>query len=86
MPALTWNEPIEVNMPHSGFQTIYGPFAALILLIDEWPDMSGPAYVEARSSCRAVLDGRATSEAAREHFLQAAHEARLLLTPQLNVA
>ncbi|WP_409558859.1 DUF982 domain-containing protein [Agrobacterium sp.] len=43
----------------------------LILLMDEWPNMSGPAYVEARSACRAALDGRRTPDQARTQFLLA---------------
>jgi hypothetical protein len=78
MPALSWNTPVEVNMPHSGRQTVHGPFAALILLLDEWPSISGPAYAMARSRCRAALDGRATPEEARELFLTAAEEASVL--------
>lgn len=86
MPALSWNTPVKVNMPHSGIQTVHGPFAALILLMDEWPNMSGPAYVEARSACRAALDGRKTPDQARAEFLLAATEADVSLTPQLHVA
>jgi hypothetical protein len=86
MTALSWNMPVKVNMPHSGMQTIHGPFAALILLMDEWPNMSGPAYVEARSRCRAALDGRKPPEEAREQFLLASAEANVLMIPQLSIA
>lgn len=86
MPDLSWNTPVEVVMPHSGTQTVHGPFAALILLMDEWPTMSGPAYAMARSSCRASLDGRTTPEDARDRFVSAAQEARLLPQAQLSVA
>ncbi|MDO5897198.1 DUF982 domain-containing protein [Agrobacterium sp. Azo12] len=78
MSALSWGIPLELTMPHSGMQTVHGPFAALIFLMDEWPDSSGPAYVAARSSCRAAIDGRETPEETRERFVLAAREAGLL--------
>jgi hypothetical protein len=77
MPTLSWNNPVEVTMPNSGSRTVHGPFTALILLMDEWPDMRGPAYVEARSACRAALDGRKSAEQAREVFMCAAREAHI---------
>ncbi|MCM2457583.1 DUF982 domain-containing protein [Rhizobium sp. CG4] len=78
MSAVSWSIPVELRMPHSGMQTVHGPFAALILLMDEWPVRSGPAYVSARSSCRAAIDGREAPEETRERFVLAAREAGLL--------
>lgn len=86
MPVLSWDNPVDVHMPHSGRQTVHGPFAALILLMDEWPNMSGLAYPQARTGCRAALDGRTSTETAREKFMAVAREAEVLLIPQLNVA
>lgn len=77
MPITQWEEPIRINTPASGYQTVKGPFAALIILLDEWPDLRGPAYVRARSTCRAAIAGRTTPEEAREKFLCAAREAEL---------
>lgn len=78
MTIPAWGEPIIINMPLSGRQTVQGAFAALIFLLDEWPDLRGPAYVRARSMCRAAVAGRTRPEEARETFLHAAREAKLL--------
>ncbi|KXG87302.1 DUF982 domain-containing protein [Agrobacterium bohemicum] len=78
MPVAAWGEPVQISMPVSGRQTVQGPFAALIFLLDEWPDLRGPAYVRARSICRAAIAGRTSPEEARETFLRAASEANLL--------
>lgn len=77
MPTLSWGNPIEVKTPHSGTQTVHGPYSALAILTNEWPDARGPAYVEARRFCRAALDGRKSAEEARERFVLAAGEANL---------
>ncbi len=78
MPVTAWGEPVKISMLVSGRQTVEGPFAALIFLLDEWPDLRGPEYVRARSICRAAIAGRTSSEEARETFVLAAHEAKLL--------
>lgn len=78
MPISAWEEPIKITLPLSGGQTVQGPFAALIFLLDEWPDLRGPAYVRARSVCRAAVAGRTSPEEARETFLSAAREAKLI--------
>jgi hypothetical protein len=78
MSATRWNQPVKITTPHSGNQTVHGPFAALIFLLDEWPDMRGPDYVQARSLCRAAIAGRKTPEEAREVFVRAAKEARII--------
>lgn len=78
MPVAAWREPIKIKMPVSGNQTVKGPFTALIFLLDEWPDLRGVAYQQARSICRAALAGRISVEEARETFLKAAREAKLL--------
>lgn len=77
MPA-RWREPIKINAPISGIVGIDGPFEALVVLLDEWPDMRGPSYVRARSVCRAAIAGRKNAEEARQIFLVAAKEADLL--------
>jgi hypothetical protein len=70
-------QPVKITTPRSGKQTVHGLFAALIFLMDEWPDMSGPDYVRARSACTAAIEGRTTLEEAREVFIMTAKEAHI---------
>jgi hypothetical protein len=76
MPA-RWREPVKIKAPISGSMRVDGPFDALVVLMDEWPDMRGPGYVRARSLRRAAIAGRKDAEEARESFLVAAREADL---------
>jgi hypothetical protein len=34
-----WLQPVQITTSQSGVQTVHGPFAALIFLMDDWPDM-----------------------------------------------
>ncbi|WEZ82105.1 DUF982 domain-containing protein [Rhizobium sp. 32-5/1] len=77
MPA-RWNEPVIINAPVSGRVQVTGPFEALVVLMDEWPDLRGAGYVRARSMCRAAIAGRRDAEDARVQFIGAAKEANLM--------
>ncbi len=72
-----WQKPVRVAFGSQGTEIINSPFEALIVLTDRWPDMRGPHFVKARSTCRAALDGRRTPEEARQQFEQAVSEAQL---------
>ena len=37
-----WVSPVTILSTEGGRQTVYGPFDALIFLLDEWPDKRGP--------------------------------------------
>jgi len=73
-----WQEPVKITVPLSGSVRVDGPFVALVVLMDEWPNIRGPGYVKARSLCRAAIAGRKTVEEARAHFIEAAREANLM--------
>jgi hypothetical protein len=77
MPQANWQKPVRVAFGPLGTEVINGPFEALTLLTDRWPDMRGVHFVKARSVCRAAVDGRRTPEEARQHFEQAVSEAQL---------
>ncbi len=77
MPQASWQKPVQVAFGSLGTEMINGPFEALAVLTDRWPDMRGPHFVRARSLCRAALDGRKTPEEARQQFEQAVSEAQL---------
>jgi len=78
MSISRWSSPVTILSTEGGQQTVRGPFDALIFLLDEWPDKRGPAYVRARSACRAALAGRQAPDWARDMFLQAAQEAQIV--------
>lgn len=40
MPA-RWTEPVIINAPFSGRLQVKGSFEALVILMDEWPDLRG---------------------------------------------
>jgi hypothetical protein len=73
-----WREPVKITTPVSGEVCVDGPFQALVVLMDEWPDLRGAGYIRARSLCRAAIAGRKDAEDAREIFVAAAKEANLL--------
>ncbi|MGN6142808.1 MAG: DUF982 domain-containing protein [Mesorhizobium sp.] len=52
---------------------------ALDALNGRWPDAGAPKFSEARRLCQRVLNGGTTSEQAREAFVAAAREARILV-------
>ena len=66
-----WTEPVEVNLDANGKSVVAGPFEALRLLTEGWPNRRGLSFVRARSACRAALDGRKSPEEARKSFTDA---------------
>lgn len=75
MPQTFWHKPVEVTLGQLGTEMVNGPFEALTVLTDRWPDHRGPQFVRARSACRAALDGRRSPEDARRVFEDAVSEA-----------
>lgn len=73
-----WQTPVQLTLPLSGLVPVDGPFIALLVLMNEWPDIRGPDYVRARSFCRAAVAGRKPAEEARAHFIEAAKAANLI--------
>jgi hypothetical protein len=59
-------DPVVVQLPMAGRQTIHGPYAALVALLIEWPERRS-AYYRALKLCTSALDDAS--------FLQKAHEA-----------
>lgn len=76
MKQHVWTEPVEVNFDMNSKNLIVGPFDALALLTEKWPEKRGLNFVRARSACRAALDGRKTPEEARKCFEDAVSEAK----------
>lgn len=78
MPKTAWDMPVIIQIPENGHQTVHGPFAALIFLLNHWPDVKGPTYHRAKSVCVAALEGEKTPEEAQEAFARAAEQAKIL--------
>lgn len=58
--------------------TVNSPMLAARLLLEEWPETAGPAYVEACRTCLAALKGNAPAATARTALIAAAREAGIL--------
>jgi hypothetical protein len=69
-----WTEPVEVSLDENGKNVVAGPFEALMLMTEGWPNIRGLSFVRARSACRAALDGRKSPEEARKCFTDAVSE------------
>ena len=63
-----WHEPVNIQVPKSGDVRVDGPFEALVVMMDEWPNLRGAGYVKARSLCRAAIAGRKDAEEAPGDF------------------
>lgn len=53
---------------------------AAALLLGRWPENRGEAYSAALRSCTEVLNGKALAAEARSAFIEAATEARVLIS------
>jgi hypothetical protein len=78
MPNSAWKTPVEIDLGMVGTHTVSGPFDALIYLTDRWPNRSGARFLKASIACKAAVEGRVEAEAARQEFIAAAQEVRLL--------
>ena len=67
-PNHEWGSPITIATPGSFFETVNGPFDAVIHLIGHWPDRSTKSFIEARNAFRGALAGRVDAEVARTKF------------------
>jgi hypothetical protein len=75
---LWWQPPIRVRVGTGIADTVRGPEAALEYLTYRWPAINGPNFAAARMKCLLALQKRARCEEAREAFISAAIEARML--------
>jgi hypothetical protein len=75
-----WDEPVTFETGKLGqYRTISSAAEAAHVLISQWPNSTGKAYVEAQDVCLAVLEGREPPNAARQAFLLAAGEADIFI-------
>jgi hypothetical protein len=67
-----WDKPVR-----AGGCLILGPLEAHRFLMHEWPSRKNQDWCEAESSMLAALDGRTTTDEARERFEAALKSAQL---------
>lgn len=80
MDPKRWNKPVTVETGKLGkLRAIASTVDAARFLLEDWPEVAGPAHLKARVACLAVLDGTEETEHAREAFIAAAVEADILV-------
>jgi hypothetical protein len=67
-------QPVLVQLPMAGRQTIHGPYAALMALLIDWPQKRS-AYYRAVKLCSIALDDETVKSRARQEFQNAAIQA-----------
>ena len=76
--AQEWDQAIELNLGGPGrYRTVRTTEDAAQCLMERWPVDSGVAFTEALKACLEALEGNASSDAAREAFVDAAVEANI---------
>jgi hypothetical protein len=77
-----WRAPVLLRRGHGSSERIEGPSVALHYLNHRWPHERGPFYMTALDCCEAALRGIISDEVAKETFILAAIESRLLASTQ----
>jgi len=76
-----FDPPVTVETGLIGrYRVIESAREAAALLLGRWPENRGEAYSAALRSCTEVLNGRAFAIEARDAFIEAAKEARVLIS------
>ncbi len=76
--AVPWHTPLLVRVGYGSTEKVGSPKDALHYLHNRWPYSRGSLYSRAESLCKAAAEGRVSSEAAKDAFIAAALEARML--------
>jgi len=75
---IRWAVPVHVRMAGGSRQRINGPDAALLALKSQWPSKDSAEFSLAMSRCRKALMEHGSAELARESFMDAAVQAKVL--------
>lgn len=75
--ARRWAEPVFVQVDMRSPEIIHNPAEALAFLANSWAG-SRRKHEYAREVCSAAISGHVSSEAAREAFVQAALDAKIV--------
>lgn len=79
-----WNDDFDLPVPvrigrTDGIRHIGSAREAASILLDEWPETAGPAYVEACRACLAAARGKSPVGRARSALVEAARETGILM-------
>lgn len=75
---VTWRAPVRIRAGAGLAESVRGPEEALHCLTYRWPAAEGSCFDTARRKCVLALQKRAACEEARDVFISAAIEARML--------
>lgn len=73
-----WDVPVHVRIGRGFKETIDGPDDALFYLSNRWPAERGAQYERAKAACTEALERCGSLTEAREAFIAAAIEVRIL--------
>jgi hypothetical protein len=73
-----WRAPVWVRVGNGMPEIVRGPKDALAQLQFRWPSFQGASYLEANRKCMAAFTKRGLCEEAREAFINASIEAKML--------
>jgi glutamate-1-semialdehyde aminotransferase len=73
-----WLAPVWVRVGNGMPEIVRGPKDALEQLQYRWPSLQGGSYRQAKLKCMAALSKRGLCEEARETFIRASIEAKML--------
>ncbi len=73
-----WQVPVYVRIGYGASESVHGPNEALTYLEDRWPAERGPHYDRAHQTCQLATIRKRPGELAREAFIAAAIEARII--------
>jgi hypothetical protein len=76
--SIEWKAPVRIRIGNGSADIIKGPNNAFEALNNRWPAGHGHHYADAKMTCSMAATGEIPAEIARERFIAAAIEARIL--------
>jgi hypothetical protein len=76
--SIEWKRSVSIRVGNGHADIIRGPADAFEALNNRWPAEHGQHYAEAKSLCGDAVARGSNDELARNAFIGAAHEAKLL--------
>jgi hypothetical protein len=74
----SWRAPVFLRVGYGASEAVASPHQALDYLCHRWPFERGTHYTNALQCCGSAADGQVPAETAKEAFIAAAVEARLI--------
>lgn len=75
---INWAVPVYVRIGHGLRERVGSAEAALDYLNHRWPERQSPEYRAAKRTCLMALSNQASEQAARQAFVEAAAQAKML--------